>query len=534
MSTPVLVGKAAERYNQLMTERAPWEDAAERFSLLTLPSVFPEDAEPVPDAKVVPHNNTGAQGTNTLASKMVLQLLPPNQSFFRMEIRPETLKKVTDAAASADPSVSTPAAEIQTELQESLVDLERRLTREIGRDNLRANAHELFKLLLVTGNALFWVPEKGPTSVLNLRRYGVSRDPAGSLMEIIIREEVAESTLPEEQQAMVSSDAKSPDMNMGNKMPSLMKTVSVYTVAERISDTKFAMWQEIEGDMIPNSMKEYAEDRMPLIVLRWTNTPGEDYGHAYISDFEGDLIVLEALSRAIKEAAVASSRVLFGVSPTAPPGLATQLAKAANGSFHRFSEGDVFALQVNKVSDLNIAAQAGERAEQRLRAAFLLNSTRDAERVTAEEVRQNFQELQAALGGAFAQLSNTFQTPLLGRLMVRLKARGGLAGIEDALTETEPIIITGVDALGRNTEFSNLVGYTQALAQAGLDPREVLFGDELALRLANASSVPPDGLVKPRQVAQQEQQQQAMMQGAVKAAGPVGAAAVRAGAQTGG
>ena len=48
---------------------------------------------------------------------------------------------------------------------------------------------------------------------------------------------------------------------------------------------------------------------------------------------------------------------------------------------------DVLALQVQKSTDLGVAMQGKQQIEQRLATAFMLANMRDAERVTAEEVR---------------------------------------------------------------------------------------------------------------------------------------------------
>ena len=56
---------------------------------------------------------------------------------------------------------------------------------------------------------------------------------------------------------------------------------------------------------------------------------------------------------------------------------------------------------------------------RRLGAAFLLNTavTRDAERVTAQEIRMQAQELESSLGGVYSRLANELQLPLAKRLL---------------------------------------------------------------------------------------------------------------------
>lgn len=514
------------RYQSMEGEREGWLHLGRRNSALTLPGIVPQtDGRRSTQARErpIPHNNLGAQGVNTLAAKMVLQLLPPSQPFFRLEIKPEALKEIeSQTSGGGNPGL---AETIHNELQTNLVDLENRLVREVGRDNIRSVSFEAFKHLLVAGNVVMHLPEKGLASVIDLRNFVVERDPSGSLLILIIKEEIAPVAMSQELRDAVGLG----QLESGEEKNPLLKPVAVYTGLERVSESKVKVWQEIGGHVVPGSEKTYDEEKSPYMVLRGTESSGDHYGEAFVSNFEGDLIVLEGLSRAIKEAAIASSMLIFGVSPNAAPGLEHEITRAQNGKALRFNQSDVFALQVNKMGDLSIAANAASAAEQRLRQAFLLNSTRDAERVTAEEIRQNFAELQQALGGTFALLGDIFQKPLLARMMIRLKKRGGLSGIENALNEVEPILITGVDAIGRNSELNNMLSFTQILKEGLGEAKaaEIIDPIEFATRAANATSVKPDGLIRnPEQL--QEQQQNDLTADAVRsAAGPAAGAAVK-------
>ena len=85
-------------------------------------------------------------------------------------------------------------------------------------------------------------------------------------------------------------------------------------------------------------------------------------------------------------------------------------------------EGDVSVLQVNKFNDLRVALEAARTIEERLSLAFLLHSAvqRNAERVTAEEIRFMAAELEDALGGLYTVLSQELQLPLVKSRITRL------------------------------------------------------------------------------------------------------------------
>src|SRR3546814_7961467 len=78
-------------------------------------------------------------------------------------------------------------------------------------------------------------------------------------------------------------------------------------------------------------------------------------------------------------------------------------------------------------SDLfSVASQVAERLELRLSHAFMLQSgtVRNAERVTAEEIRAMAQELENVLGGVYTVLSAEFQLPLIRRILYVLIRQG--------------------------------------------------------------------------------------------------------------
>ena len=516
-------GDLAARYTDLSAEREGWLHLARRNSALTLPGLIPEGegtrGQSAQD-RPVPHNNLGAQAVNTLSAKMVLQLLPPSQPFFRLEIKPEARENIDSAIIAGSDDVSGAAAAINAELEASLVEVETRLVREVGRENIRAATVEAFKHLLVAGNVVIHVPDKGNASVIDLRNFVVNRDPSGTLLTLIVREQLAVVALPEAVREEMELDVES---QKGDAM-SLHKPLDLYTIMERTGSNSFKVVQMIGDKIVPGSEGTFKQDRVPYLVLRGTEAAGESYGDALVTNHEGDLIVLEGISKAIKEAAIASSMLIFGIDESARQGLERQITQANNGAAIRMKQTDVWALQVNKLADFQLAANVGREAQTRLREAFLLHQTRDAERVTAEEIRQNLAELQQALGGLFAILADGFQRPLLHRLMVRLKKRGGLAGVE-------AILITGVDAIGRNSELNNMLSFS-AILKEGLGEQigtQILNPSEFANRAANATSVRAKGLVRTDEEFAALQQQSTLSQAAVAGAGPIGAAAVREG-----
>ena len=203
-----------------------------------------------------------------------------------------------------------------------------------------------------------------------------------------------------------------------------------------------------------------------------------------------------------------SARLLVLVKPN---GLTSKdaVAKAPNGAVVTGRSDDIEMMQVQKGGDLQVASSTANRIEQRLAQAFLMESavTRDAERVTAEEIRMLSAMLENALGGVYSVLSNELQLPLVNRLMARMTKAKRLPNFPKGVVK--PSIVTGLEALGRGHDLTKYGQLLQMVSQIPEAMAMVNVGD-LVKRVGTSLGLDMDGLIKsPEQI--QEEQQQAMM-----------------------
>ena len=144
--------------------------------------------------------------------------------------------------------------------------------------------------------------------------------------------------------------------------------------------------------------------------------------------------------------------------------------------------------------------------EQRLSFVFLISSAvqRNAERVTAEEVRMVARELEDTLGGVYAILTQELQLPLIRQLLAKLMSRGEVVQLPDGFIE--PTITTGMEALGRGHDFSKYSTFIQML---GALPNGIAFLKipQLITSLATSIGIDTQGLVKTMEEIQQEQEE---------------------------
>ena len=247
---------------------------------------------------------------------------------------------------------------------------------------------------------------------------------------------------------------------------------------------------------------------MPWQVLRMVRQDNEDYGRGYVEEYLGDLKSLEGLSQALVESAAASSKVVFMVRPNSST-KKIELSRASNGDIITGSRDDVSTLQVEKQYDLRVVSEAIQRFEERMSYAFLLNSAvqRDADRVTAEEIRYMANELETALGGVYSLLSQEFQLPLVRILMERMSAKGTIPKLPKGTVR--PTIITGVEALGRGNDLQKLREFTAEIGSiAKMNPEvvQMLNLTDLIKRIATGHGIDTEGLIKSEDQLAAEQQ----------------------------
>lgn len=490
------VETAKSRYAKLEGDRRPYTDRAEKCAKYTIPMAFPKDTDSSSTNYETPYQSIGARGVNNLTSKLMLALFPPNAPFFRLALGDDIENALGDDSAT------------RQQWEEALSKLERKITSYMETHQIRTTANEALLQLVIAGNVcVFLPPAEGGMRIYRLNSYVVSRDGIGNVLEIIAKESVAYGALPPEAQSAIGeSGAVDAD-----------RAYDVYTHTYLEGDV-YKSYQEVEGAIIKGSEQEYPKDKSPWIPLRLKKMDGESYGRSFVDEYLGDLKVLEALSKSVAQVAAVASNILYLVNPNAVTRI-SELSKAKSGDFIRGKIEDIQILQVNKTSDLQITENAIQSIEGRLSYAFLLNSAvqRNAERVTAEEIRYVANELEDTVGSIYSILSQEFQLPLVKRFMIQMTREGAIPDLPQGSKGVEPLIVTGIEALGRGhdlTKLDTFIRYAQVFPEAF---QTSIKQGEILRQIATALGIDSSSVVKTDEEVQQEQQQQMQMQMAQQA-----------------
>ena len=159
-------GSLKSYYQSCEADRDSYLQRARDAAKLTIPYLVPPDSNGPATVYPQPFQSIGARGVNNLASKLLLALLPPNSPFFRLIIDKYELESA---------SQGQPDANLKTELEKALAEVERAVQSEVETSAVRVGVFEALKQLIVSGNVLLYVPDKGGLRVF---KTSSSRNPS--------------------------------------------------------------------------------------------------------------------------------------------------------------------------------------------------------------------------------------------------------------------------------------------------------------------------------------------------------------------
>ena len=480
--------KARERYSQLQSGRTQFLDMAVECSELTLPYLVTRDDNSTGKRQLLqPYQSVGAKAVVTLAAKLMLAILPPQTAFFKLQVRDDKLGETLDPM-------------MRSELDLSFSKIERLIMDYIAASSDRVVVHQALKHLIVSGNALVFMGKDG-LKHYPLQRYVVNRDGNGNVIEIVTKELISRKVL-----GISPPPTDSPNGEYGDTEDD----AEVYTCVKMDESSGSWRWhQEVDDMILDGSQSTAPKNASPWLVLRFNTVDGEDYGRGRVEEFIGDLRSLDGLSQSLVEGASVASKVVFLVSPSATTKPGT-LAKAGNGAIIQGRPEDVGVVQVGKTADFATAANLAAQIEKRILEAFLVMNIRNAERVTAEEVRLTQLELEKSLGGLFSLLTVEFLVPYLNRTLLILQRSNQIPRLPKDVVR--PKIVAGINSLGRGQDNEALTRFIQTVAQT-LGPEALMkFIDpsEAIKRLAAAQGIDVLNLV--RSAEQLEQLKQVTVQ----------------------
>lgn len=489
----------AGRWSRFDSRRTAHLKRCRQCAELTVPSVLPRDGLTENDELPTPFQALGARACNNLSAKLLLTLFPANTSFFRLDVSDMIVEELKQKLGDKG---------FKQQVESKMRQYEKSVVKDFEVQALRTKLFRAIRLLVITGNALIEFLDNGGIKVYRLDKYVVRRSPDGKVREIIIRELITPEDVPTE----ISQNPEAAAQN-ANKDPD-KDDIPLFTQAILVDKTWYVK-QEVLGQTVPDSEATYPQDKCPLLALSWSLEDGANYGRGHVEETIGDWISYDSLCQSLLEGASAAAFLLFLLKKNSTTNL-KDLKTARNGQFCSGNIDDIGVLKLDKAHDFRIAFDQAKEVEGRLSRAFLLQESiqRNAERVTAEEIRYMAQELEDALGGVYSVLGVEMQRPIANMQIASMKKRGLLPTLPKGVDMT---ITTGFEALGRGHDLAKLrefrnevVSMGQATGQPDLATMYINMSNFLT-RVATALGLDTDGLVPTEQEIKDAQQQQAQM-----------------------
>ena len=486
--------KAARHWSELDNKRRMLLTRWERYASYTIPRIcLPSHFNEKSDELKHDWQAVGAQAVNHVVNKLMLALFAPSRPFMRLEL------------------TATARAQLAEQVDEAMIDDilgegERKAMKQMDtRGDIRPALFLGLANLVITGNALFKFPEnsKDKFRCLYCRDWAVQRSGSGDVLRLALREKYAFAELEDRvQEAYLSQrPGQKPDDEITHYVIILRNATGGYDLKQYINDCYIGA--EFDG-----SYKDYAA--LPYKVITWQLADNADYGSGLVEDFAGDFAAISAMSEAQLKAAILACEFRWLVNPagfTKPE----DLEDSENGAALPGNEKDITPLTPGTGNNLQVIGNVMQDYIRRVGQGFLLASavTRDAERVTAQEIRMQATELETSLGGAYTRIAVELQTPIAHWLLdeIDLKIDGKAISLS---------IVTGLDALSRSGDLDALrqaLGDINSVNSLPPAAQEWLNLGAIYSTIMNGHGLPAGKYVKDEAtVAQQRQAQQAAMQ----------------------
>lgn len=429
---------AKGEYARLEGMRSPMIDRAERLAELTVPGLFPdENYDPNNDALTNGATSLGSQALTHLVSRLMLTLFSPSRPFVRLDMDKAAMARLVEQLGIQE-----------SQITDVLANGEREMVKELEQAGNRPALYEGLLHLAGIGNVMMDLTGD-VIRFISLRDYVVERDPRGRPVTTIIRDAYRLCDLDDDiQQAYRAT-------NPGCKYD---EPVCLYTWC-RLAKGMYRTCQYIEDLRLPMKYDgKYKPENLPYVPLTWRLPLKQHYGVGRAEEYYNDLSTHDIQAESLQDGAALAATFRWMANPgglTRPE----DLAKSGNGDVLPGSANDLQLLFANIGQQLQTVIALQDTYGRRIGQGFLMNSavTRDAERVTAEEIRLQAIELDTSLGGVYSRLAMELQGPIARWLIRRSKIK--IAG-----TQINPVVITGLDALGRNAERERLMSFLRDVA----------------------------------------------------------------------
>ena len=489
-------------FTKLKAKRSSWETNWELCAKYTMPQMYLEDS--VRESGVEPEDlvigdSIGYECLNNFISQILKIAFPAQGAFFRV-----TKKKG-----------NTPNFDLLAKNKHDAIfrSLEDESMTALYRKGLHAQKTMLLGTMLCLGDVVYKIPKaKGEKiQVYDLNDVVIKRRRNGNVTDMIICEEVEFKYLPEDARVILQTKGK-----RKYSMDDVVKHYTHVCLNDHNKKTVKYSVDDISLDTAENfTPSELCEYQIGSLTLK----RGSNYAVGVVQQYLPDIHKANVYADTATDTAVVGSLVNWAIDPKANI-RPEEFANREQGQPFGVKPADVQAIQANVGQHLQITQSMYNDIVQKLSRVFLLPNAvqRDAERVTAQEIRMVSQRLEETHNGLKAMIAENLQRPL---------AHLGLDAIDDEELnkykgEVEISVVTAMEAQSRSMELDNMmasIGDTTVFNSVPPQVAERMKLPEVLNTIFTSRNTNADTFIKTEEEFQAEQQAMAEREQAQQAQG---------------
>lgn len=441
-------------HKELNTLWSQWEgrrgdllDRCERYSRWTLPYICAH--EYVGNAEQITSNVVfGPRVVNHLAHRVVETMFPNDRPFFTLAMTPEVMKLFKEEVPKDQ------QGDVLAQIRESTQYEESRAMRVLNITEYRPVAINTLQHLIVTGNGVLRRLKDGRRALYGIRDFTIIRDITGQWRDLILRDCKTFDALPPDLQELYKEHKHSKKEDCNEDAP-----ISLYTRFKQ-EGKRVRSYQFLDDMFVPKSSVWYTQADCPVMPLTWSLSRGEDYGRGAVEQYAALFHNIDVTAQALLDLYGIVADVKYLVSGGVDP---KEWMETARGGAVAGTPDAITVVQAKDIQAIQLLQNQLDNWNQLLAQAFLLSSSsvRQAERVTAEEIRQISRELESAYGGLYASLATNWQKREAEWALNEIKFKP----VANGQTTFEVQVTTGTEALSREGQMANL---QQAVAELAL------------------------------------------------------------------
>ena len=480
----------AARFTTMDMDRQGKLVRSRELAQLSIPQLMPPENWTEQFSLSQPYSSATAKGVTSMSSKILSALMPLNDMpFFQFGLKDGT---------EPDPEAYT--------LLESL---SFQVYRKLSSENLRSAIFQALQSLIVVGDVLMIMEDDYSYRLIRLDQYQLRRDVKGDVREIIYLEyELMDA----------SEDSSNYDLMYGGGggyaaggpfTRSGYRTILCRWVYDDDNDMWYSYKEDGSGVKVDDG--EYLV--CPIIPLRWSGVISENYGRSHCEENFGDIQTLEALTETMLQGQAASSTFWMVMNPNGPSEL-DDVVGQPNGAWLSVRPDDISVVSPADTLRFQMQAVAGAVSDYKMTIAkAFLSETgqiRQAERVTATEVRMVGQQLEEVLGGAFSSIARDLMEPIVKRAVFLMIEDGEIdPRLAEDFTEggrLEVNITTGLQALSNDSDLQKLMQLGEMTRNLPEQAAALFRWEEYGRALVSALGFDPRNWVKTEEEVKAEAQ----------------------------